>query len=196
MKPVILLLGLLVGAQDFQFVKRESGPVNHFRVVTENGETFLRSSYNPPDNTSVVAWQVPESERDHARKVKWTWRARVLPKGGDECTSGKEDSAAVVYLTWKRGLRWYTLKYVWSSVGNKGAVCDKRRNPFLAQDTIIRESGAGNGGWVTEELDLAAEFRRHFDSDMPAFVGIGLMSDGDQTNSPSSADFGAFTVER
>ena len=34
------------------------------------------------------------------------------------------------------------------------------------------------------------------DADVPDFVGMGLMSDGDQTKSPSSADFGTFVLEK
>ncbi len=122
-----------------------------------------------------------------------------MPRDGDECAPGKGDSAAVVYVTWKHALRYYTLKYVWSAVGTKGRVCDKKRNPFVAQDTVILESGAPLDVWRTETLDLKSEFRKHFadgdpHADVPDFMGIGIMSDGDQTHSESSADFGAFVL--
>jgi hypothetical protein len=184
----------------FRLVERESGPVNYYRVVKDGEGVFLRSSYAPPMKTALMGWQTPDADRERIRKVAWTWRARTLPKGGDECASGKGDSAAVVYLTFKRTLRYYTLKYVWSAVGQRGKVCDKKRNPFVAQDTIILESGA-SAGFRSAEIDLAREYRRHFedgaaDAEVPPFVGIGLMSDGDQTRSESSADFGAFTLTR
>jgi hypothetical protein len=49
-------------------------------------------------------------------------------------------------------------------------------------------------------LDLPREFRKHFEdgdakADIPDLFGVGLMSDGDQTASPSSADFAGFTLE-
>lgn len=192
---------LTVAPKDWSIVKRDSGPVNYYSVVTENGETFLRSNYTSPNKTAVVGWQTPDADRDRVKKIKWKWRAQTLPNGGDECASGKEDSAAVVYVTFKRGLRYYTLKYVWSAVGQKGKVCDSKRNPFVAQDTIILRTGASGGNWYNEEIDLASEYRKHFEggdakASVPSFVGIGLMSDGDQTQSTSSADFGSFTVVR
>src|SRR5262249_19544826 len=102
--------------------------------------------------------------------------------------------------TWKRGLRWYTLKYVWSSVGLRGATCDSRRNPFVAQDTVLLESGGALDEWRAETVDLAGDFRRHFaggdpNAALPDFVGIGVMSDGDQTGSASGADYADFVVD-
>jgi hypothetical protein len=185
----------------WRLVEGESGPVNYYKIVKDGDNVFLRSSYAPPMKTAVMGWQTADADRERIRKVAWTWRARTLPKGGDECASGKGDSAAVVYLTFKRTLRYYTLKYVWSAVGQRGKVCDKKRNPFVAQDTIILESGASDGTFRSVQIDLAREYRRHFEdgdasAEVPPFVGIGLMSDGDQTRSESSADFGPFTLTR
>jgi hypothetical protein len=183
----------------FQLIESESGSVNYYRVVSDPSFSFVRAEYKPQYETAVVGFRVPEAERPYAGKLTWTWRARKLPKGGNECASGKGDSAAVVYATWKRGMRYYTLKYVWSSVGAVGAVCAKQRNPFVAQDTVILRSGGPLDQWQTETVDLRAMFRKHFaDGDgnakVPDFVGIALMSDGDQTESESSADFGKFLL--
>jgi hypothetical protein len=192
---------LLIDARSWQIMKRDSGPVNYYSVVTDPDRTYLHARYLPPWKTAVVGYQLPEEDRRRARHVKWSWRAVTLPTGGDECASGKQDSAAVVYLTWKRGLRYYALKYVWSAVGQVGKTCDTRRNPFVAQDTVILESGGPVGTWRTVDIDLAASFRAHFENgdptaEVPDFVGIGLMSDGDQTRSESAADFGTFIVSR
>ncbi len=184
-----------------KLIKSESGPVNYYSVMNEDGRSFVRSRYVPPMKTAVLGWQVPEAERHSFRKLRWSWRAQTLPKGGDECAKGKGDSAAVVYVTWKNGLRYYTLKYVWSSVGTRGKICAQKRNPFVAQDTIIVDSGPPLGAWRVVEIDLDREFRDHFErgdatAEVPPFIGIGIMSDGDQTESPSSADFGTFTLSR
>lgn len=190
-----------VDAKQWQVVKRDSGPVNYYSVVTEDGQSFLRARYAPGMKTAVVGFQIPEGDRRRIKSVRWKWRAQVLPNGGDECAAGRGDSAAVVYLTWKRGLRYYTLKYVWSAVGQVGRICDSKRNPFVAQDTIILQSGGPVGTWLSEEIDLASAFRRHFEggnpnAEVPNFVGIGLMSDGDQTRSASAADYGSFVLVR
>jgi hypothetical protein len=187
-----------VAVQSFRFVERVSGPVNYYKVQP-GPPALIHSDYLPGYETAVVGYDAKEWQA-RAVKLRWRWRALTLPRGGDECRDGKGDSAAVVYVSWKRGLRYYTLKYVWSAVGTRGAVCDKKRNPFLAQDTIIRESGAPLNEWREVVLDLPTEFRKHFEAGdpsaaVPDLFGVGLMSDGDQTVSPSSADFADFTLE-
>lgn len=182
----------------FRFVDRVSGPINYYKVLP-GPPALIRSAYRPGYKTAVVGYDAkPWQER--ATRLRWRWRARELPRGGDECKEGKGDSAAVVYVSWKRGLRYYTLKYVWSAVGQRGAVCAKKRNPFLAQDTVILESGAPLDEWKSVELDLRAEYRKHFENgsdsaEVPDFFGVGLMSDGDQTESASGADFAEFALE-
>jgi hypothetical protein len=182
-------------------IRRESGPVNYYQVATEPGATFVRAHYRPPAETTVLGIEVRGHDRSSAQSVRWRWRAQILPVGGDECAGGRQDSAAVVYLTWKRGLKWYTLKYVWSGVGRLGAVCDRKRNLFVAQDTTILETGGPTGVWKEEFIDLKSEFRRHFEggnqnAGVPDFIGIGIMTDGDQTHSESAADYADFVMVR
>jgi len=185
----------------WRVVERDSGPVNYYTVFNDTEPPFIRGVYQPPLRTVVLGFQLPDDERNRVRWLHWKWRAITLPKGGNECAKGKGDSAAVVYVSWRRFLRWYALKYVWSAVGPKGEICDKKRNPFMAQDTVILESGAPLNIWRNENIDLDSEFRKHFaDADpkaeVPDFMGVGLMTDGDQTNSISVADYADFSLAR
>lgn len=186
--------------ENFRVVERESGPTNYYRLFKDD-PPFIRAEYHPPFETTVLGVQVPEADRASASGLRWRWRAVTLPQGGNECQAGKGDSAAVIYVSWRRGLRWYALKYVWSAVGTKGAVCDKKSNPFAAQNTVVLESGAPLNVWKTEHIDLKAEFRKHFENGdpsaaVPGFMGVAIMSDGDQTHSDSSADYADFVLER
>lgn len=185
----------------FGIMKDHSGDVNYYSLAANADPPHIQARYRPPWETAVFGYELDEHTRETATAVRWKWRAVKLPVGGDECTDGKGDSAAIVYLSWKRGLRYYTLKYVWSAVSPKGAVCARKRNPFLAQDTIVLESGPPLGEWKSESLELAAELRKHFfdgdpDADLPSFLGVAIMSDGDQTQTESAADYTDFVVIR
>jgi hypothetical protein len=183
----------------FRIIPSESGPVNYFRRIESPSGEFIRASYEPPIKTAVLGLEIPDEFKQGTKSLSWRWRALALPTNGNECVKDRSDSAAVVYVSWRRGLRWYALKYVWSSTAPKGTVCEKKNNPFRAQDTIVLESGGPLNAWRTVRLDPSAEFRKHFeDGDVtaavPDLIGVAVMSDGDQTGSKSSADYGDFTL--
>jgi hypothetical protein len=135
------------------------------------------------------------------KKLEWSWRAIKLPEQADECNSKKGDSPAVVYVTWRRTLRWYSLKFVWSASRPRGTICDRRRNAFVAQDTVVLESGGPLGVWKRESIDLSKLFRDHFedgdkDADIPGLIGLGVMTDGDQTKTESTGDYADFVLSQ
>ena len=55
--------------------------------------------------TVTLAIEVPDRLRQRTKRVRWRWRALVLPKGGNECRDGYGDSAAVVYISYANELR-------------------------------------------------------------------------------------------
>jgi Protein of unknown function (DUF3047) len=175
-----------------------SGPEVYYQVVEEGDTTMLRGSYRPGMDSVVMGVEIPESLRGRVRRIRWRWRAREFPVGGDECR-GPGDSAASVNVAFKRGLRWYVLKYVWSPLSPLGAVCDRKRTLLLVRDTIVLESGGKPGTWLKEVVDVRQAFIDHFakgdpSADVPDLVGIGVMSDGDQTRSFSGADWADFEI--
>ena len=185
---------------DWKIIDRESGPVNYYSVVEGKSFSHIHAAYRPGLETTVLGYEIDGPDQ-RARKLRWSWRAIALPHEGNECVGGLGDSAAGVYVTWKRGFKWYTLKYTWSAMAPKGSVCDRRRNAFVAQDTIVLESARTSEAWVDEEIDLAGEFRRAFengdpDAEVPDLQGVGIMSDGDQTKSDSIADYAKFVLVR
>jgi len=171
----------------------------YYRTLEVAGRSFIRGWYTAPMSTVTLFHSVPDELKHGVRRMQWRWRAQVLPRNGNECAPGKGDSAAAVYVTWKRGMRWYSLKFVWSSDAPVGATCNRIRNPFVASDSIVLRSGPAYDGWVEETIDPEELFREHFadgdaDSDIPDMQGIGLMSDGDQTRSTSAADYSGFVL--
>lgn len=182
----------------FQIIDRESGPLNYYKLFREP-TPLIRAEYPVGADTAVLGYRIPDARRRSVATLRWKWRARVLPRGGNECAESRGDSAAAVYVTWKRALRWYTVKYVWSTAAPKGSTCRRKRNPFVAQDTVIAESGPPLDEWRVVDIAPDSVFRNHFErgdpqARVPDLVGIGIMSDGDQTRSPSSADYADFAL--
>jgi hypothetical protein len=188
---------LRAAVEQWRIIDSQSGPVNYYAVLREGPISFVRGAYHPPNKKAVLGFEVPEARRGRLRRLDWNWRANKFPVKGDECVKERGDSAAVLYVTWRRFLRWYSLKYVWSTTRKPGTVCDRRRNAFVAQDTVVLQSGGPAGVWKHESIDLAREFRAHFaegdeHADIPPLMGLGVMSDGDQTKTESSGDYADF----
>ena len=188
-----------VDVHRFAVLQRDSGPVNYYRLLEDGGGAFVRGRYEPGMETVTLFADTGDALRKGVERMRFRWRPWVLPAGGNECMDGRGDSAAGVYVVWKRGLRWYSLKFVWSSEAPVGATCNRTRNPFVASDSIVVHSGAPVGEWFEEEIEPEALFRAHFadgdpNAEVPELQGIGFMTDGDQTRSASVADYAGFVL--
>jgi hypothetical protein len=197
-EPVHAGLGAFpIDLKSFQVLKQDSGPRNYYRIITDPPQTFIRGVYSPGLQTVTLFTPAPDELHRGARFLTWRWRALVLPRQGNECIEDRGDGAATVYLNWKRGIRWYSLKFIWSTEAPVGATCGGKRTPFIAMDSIILRSGPPTGFWREEEVDLQAVFREHFAggnraAEVPDLAGIGILTDGDQTHSVSAADYAGF----
>ena len=191
---------IVVDARRFQVAKGQSGPVSYYEVVTgEPGGAYLRGRYRPPLESVVMAIEIPKHLRQRIVRLRWRWRATAMPQGGNECDDKRKDTAASVYVVFKRALRWYSLKYVWSDGSPQGTVCAKRRWPLSAQDSVILRSSGVSSEWVEEDIDPVQAFRDHFAggdprAEVPDLVGVGVMTDGDDTKSESGADWSGFRL--
>jgi hypothetical protein len=184
---------------DFRELKAvESDHKNsYYELRKDETGSYVHADYKPGDAATKQALVLPEADRRGHHTLSWRWRALVLPAGGDECDPHKTDSAASVYIAWRRGLRWYGVKYSWSAVTPIGSICDRHDSTFLRGETVILRSGGPLNTWVTESIDLEAAFHKHVtpkdpNAEVPDLIGIAVLTDGDQTHSESSADFGSF----
>ncbi len=131
------------------------------------------------------------------RVLSWRWRARVLPKGGDERTKAADDSAAGLYVCFKGfALLPYCIKYVWSAALPPGTVL---ASPFRkATKVVVLESGSAKlGTWVEEKRDLYEDYLKVFGGRAvknPA--GVALLTDSDNTRSSAAADYAGIAVSK
>jgi hypothetical protein len=176
-----------------------SGPAVYYRVLDEPDGPLLRGGYRPGMETVTMGIEIPKHLRQRALRLRWLWRTRALPEDGNECRADHGDSAASVLLAFKRGMKWYVLKYVWSTDAPLGAVCDRKRSLMLARDSIVLERRGEPGTWRREVVDVRRAFIDHFaggdpQAEVPDLVGIGVMTDGDQTGHESGADWRGFEL--
>ncbi|HUM10063.1 MAG TPA: DUF3047 domain-containing protein [Myxococcaceae bacterium] len=182
----------------FTVFKEDSGPVNYYSVGSEEDAPILRAVYRPGLGNVVLNARVPEAARQAVRSVSWRWRAHVLPKEANDCGPGASDAAASVFLAFKAGLKLMVIKYVWSTVGTVGASCQSARGWFFDRDTTLLQVGGPLDVWTGYTVDPRREFVKHYGGkleDVPDFVAIGVMTDGDNSQTPAEADYADFVVE-
>ena len=86
--------GTPLDVRAFQVVKQSSGPVDYYRVETGPDGPYLAARYHPPLDTVVKGVEAPEAYRRTLAGVRWRWRVRAFPKGGDDCNPDVGDAAA------------------------------------------------------------------------------------------------------
>jgi hypothetical protein len=86
-----------------------------------------------------------------------------------------------------------TLMYVWSNTRPVGSVIKSGRTDRIRK--LVVESGRNNlNAWLDYERDIAADFEQAFGERPGALVGIGVMTDSDNTRTTAQAWYGAVTL--
>lgn len=134
--------------------------------------------------------------RWNARKypyLGWRWRVRSVPAGSDERVETKADSAAGVYLSYRRklGLVPETVKFVWSARNPEGT---RFRRPGIGMPwTVVAASGEADATWHDVVFDVRDVYDETFEGDPGERpLGIGLLTDANSTGGYAAADYDDF----
>lgn len=128
--------------------------------------------------------------------LTWCWRATSLPPGGNERVNHLNDSAAGVYAMFSKN--WLgipqQIKYVWSTTLPVGTV--DRRKKFARPYFFVVESGTDQlGRWTFEQVDLHENFTRVYGGKPNRrSLGIGVLTDGNNTDAHVAADYADLRV--
>ncbi len=181
----------------WRVLSRFSGKASYYTVERDTEGAFLRAHYLPPSKTVILYRKLQSEGRYHT--LRWRWRVHAFPQGADERVEGRMDSAAAVYAYFETTLRKYIIKYVWSVKYAPGLDFRTADSSMLTKMQLVVREGPPpqTQAWRSEEVDLAADFKRFFGADVDApLVGLGLLSDGDGTRSEVQADYAGFELER
>ena len=167
-----------------------------YTIREENGNRYLHAAEN--GSSIIIRKQLKEWDANEYPVLTWRWRANVLPEGGDERIGSRNDSSVGVYVVLDQNFIGVpkTLKYVWSTTLPVGT--HHRRDGIGRPHVIVLESGADRlGEWVEESVDVYADYVRFFGKNPPRkAVGIGILTDGNATETDSKGDYDDFMVHR
>jgi hypothetical protein len=130
--------------------------------------------------------------------LEWSWKAVVLPKGGNSCKKATDDQAAQIFVVWPRfpeAVRSRIIGYVWDTTQPVGTICKSEKTGTVTY--VVMHSGSADlGKWVTERRNVMEDFTKIYGEapDDPAAVSVAI--DSNDTSSMSESFMGAIVFKR
>jgi hypothetical protein len=148
--------------------------------------------------------------------VRFSWKVPQLIAGADLASREADDSPVRVVLFFEgdrsrfsardsmlselvrsvtgEEMPYATLMYVWCNKREPGTVVSSPRTARVR--TMVVESGALKlNQWLDYERDIRADYERAFGEAPGALVGMGIMSDSDNTRSTTQAWYGPVRLD-
>jgi hypothetical protein len=175
-----------------------------YEIGQEENNFFLKA--RTKDRGSIIAKSCSYSLKEFPI-ITWRWRALLFPEGADERYKRSGDSVAGIYIIFpsiinpgnfanKLGfklpvpdrLKPECIKYVWSASLPIGTVID---SPYATKTKIVVLQNATSplNTWVTEEVNVYADYRRLFNKEPDEVKAVGILTDADDTSSEAMADY-------
>lgn len=123
-------------------------------------------------------------------KLRWRWRIEGVNTNGSERELKKFDHAARVFVAFDTFIGpARSLNYMWGNTEPSGTVL-KHPKSNRAQIFVLESGNSKAGQWITENRDLAADWKKVFPNEpMPKIVGFGLMTDSDSLGMKLTGDY-------
>lgn len=150
-------------------------------------------------NALSFAWQVPNllPEADMALRDHDDSPVRlVLAFEGDRAQFSSKNAmlSELTKLITGQPMPYATLMYVWCNKRPVGSVIENPRTDRIRK--IVVESGADRlNQWLSYERNIRADFEKAFGEAPGALIGIGLMTDSDNTRSKALAWYGPIELK-
>lgn len=176
--------GDLNGWQEKQFAGE-----TEYRLFRNNNHTSLRAQSHA---SASGRYKEVHVDLKTTPILNWSWKVDNVLDGVNEQSKPGDDYPARIYVVFSGGLffwRTRAINYVWS---NNQPIGTTWPNAFTGNATMIAvESGAEKlGQWVTEQRNVAEDYRRLFGRDPGPVDAVALMTDTDNSGQRASAWYG------
>jgi len=124
--------------------------------------------------------------------LEWTWKATVLPTGGDLRRKETTDMAAQLYVIWARFpalLRSRIIGYVWDAT-TPAATMVKSQKTGTVTFIVLRSGTKDLGKWLTERRNVVQDYRDLFGELPEDPTAITISIDSNDTHSSAESFMG------
>ncbi|MBI2204545.1 MAG: DUF3047 domain-containing protein [Candidatus Rokubacteria bacterium] len=172
-------------------------PAYDFAVATDDGRKVIHLKSR--DEGSTISKDIKgKINLKDTPILEWSWKAVVLPKGGDSRRKELDDQAVQVFVTWPRFpemVRSRIIGYVWDTSAPAGTIAKSEKTGTVTY--VVVRSGAGElGKWFTERRNVREDFRKIYgeEPDNPAAVSIAI--DSNDTKSTAESFVGPIAFKK
>jgi hypothetical protein len=172
-------------------------PKYDFKVEEHDGRAALHMK-SENDGSTVSREIKGKVDLKTTPLLEWSWKAMVLPKGGNSCKKATDDQAAQVFVVWPRfpeAVRSRIIGYVWDTTQPVGTICKSEKTGTVTY--IVLHSGTADlGQWVSERRNVVEDFRKIYGEAPDNPGGVSISIDSNDTNSVSESFVGPIGFTR
>ncbi len=141
-------------------------PAEIYQILTKEESPYLHATGRPNRIFKKMKWNPNEYPF-----ITWRWRMITVPEDPEK------ERNATIYVALGTDILGIPIitKYAWSS--NKAVGTESSGGMFRPTTIVLQSGQAKKGEWVTETLNVLADYRRLHDEDPPdEAYGIGILT--------------------
>jgi hypothetical protein len=191
-------------AMIFSGIDRHTG----YTLIQEDNRTVIKADSRNAASGLIRFVRVDTAEYPI---IQWQWKIDHVLEKGDAQTRQGDDYAARIYVAFAfdpKHASWWertrhksaamlsgkevpgsALNYIWANKAPKNSILT---NPYLSESMMVAVQSGNDlaGRWITEQRDIVADYRQAFGRNPPEIIGIGIMTDTDDTGEKTMGYYG------
>ena len=163
-----------------------------YHIKQIEGQSYLSVETNGSDCFIIKPFKLDLVEYPY---LNWKWKANKLPLDGDESEKSLCDVPASIAVVISRNRIFpKSIKYTWSTTLEKGTLTKSPYAKWPARcDIRVLQSGPNDSGdWIHQKVNVLEDFKRFYKKKKvrsKKVRAIVIMTDSDNTGTPSAADY-------
>ena len=161
-------------------------------IIEQAGEARVLHLRSNDEHSTIVKDITGKVRLKETPILEWTWKANILPTGGDVRHKNTTDIAAQLYIIWPRFpalLRSRIIGYVWDATTPAATMVKSEKTGTVT--FIVLQSGTKNlGKWLTERRNVAEDYRDIFGEFPEDPTAISISIDSNDMHSTAESFMG------
>lgn len=183
-----------------------------YTLIRDNGETVIKAHSRNAASGMICTLRIDP----HAYPViKWRWKIDHVLEKTDVTSKKGDDYAARIYVAFafdpdnagwwertrhksaalfaQREVPGTAINYIWAGRASIGTILP---NPYISESmmVVVQSGNEKAGQWISQERNIVKDYKTAFGRTPPEIIGIGIMTDTDDTGEVTTGYYGPVTL--